>query len=187
MNGADSIPYLSEETLAGLGIGTDEVIESIEALIIGSSRSTVWNAPKAVIQPPDGRYVTALLAAADDPAFLTVKTLILNPRNSDRGLPQINGVVVMLDSQTGLPAAVLDGNWITAVRTAAMPSGTSRWPRPLSGRRTKVGRIENRLQRLLRDRPAPLPELTGRLQARSSAAERAVAKPAHDMRLRSFS
>jgi ornithine cyclodeaminase/alanine dehydrogenase len=49
-----------------------------------------------------------------------VKSLILNPRNRERGLPDINAVVTLLDSDTGLPLAVLDGNWITAVRTAGL-------------------------------------------------------------------
>ncbi len=120
MSTAGNIPYLSEEALAELDITTSEVIESIEAVIFGSARSTVWSAPKAVILPEDGRYMMATLAAADDPALLAVKTVVLNPRNPDRGLPQINGLVTMLDSNTGLPAAILDGNWITAVRTAGL-------------------------------------------------------------------
>lgn len=115
-----SIPYLSERTLAGLDITTDEVIGSIESLIEGVARSAAWNAPKAVIMPPDGRYMMAALAAADDPALLAVKTVVLNPRNADRGLPRINGLVTVLDSQTGLPVAIMDGNWITAVRTAGL-------------------------------------------------------------------
>lgn len=62
----------------------------------------------------------ATLAAMDNPSLLAVKTVVLNPRNPDKGLPQINGLVTMLDSDTGLPAAILDGNWITAVRTAGL-------------------------------------------------------------------
>ncbi|MEO3427334.1 hypothetical protein AAFN88_00655 [Pelagibius sp. CAU 1746] len=116
----ENIPYLSEEALAGLGITTGEVIESIETMIAGSARASVWSAPKAVIQPGDGRYMMAALAAADNPALLAVKTVVLNPRNTDRGLPQINGLVTLLNSETGLPAAILDGNWITAVRTAGL-------------------------------------------------------------------
>jgi len=120
MSTAETIPYLSDETLAGLGITTADVIESIEAAIRGSARDTVWSAPKAVILPSDGRYMMAALAAMDDPSLLAVKTVVLNPRNSDKGLPQINGLVTMLDSDTGLPAAILDGNWVTAVRTAGL-------------------------------------------------------------------
>ena len=120
MTAATSIPFLSEEALTGLGIGTAEVIESIETIIRGASQETVWAAPKAVILTADGRYMMAALAAADEPDLLAVKTVVLNPSNPGRGLPQINGLVTMLDSKTGLPAAILDGNWITAVRTAGL-------------------------------------------------------------------
>ena len=116
----ESIPYLSGEKLAGLKLSTHEVIGSIETLIADCANKTAWSAPKAVMLPDDGRYMMAALAAADDPPFLAVKTVIMNPRNSARNLPQINGLVTMLDSDTGLPAAILDGNWITAVRTAGL-------------------------------------------------------------------
>ena len=123
---SDAIPYLSAEKLAALGLTTRDVIDSIEKLISGCAQNTAWSAPKAVIQPGDGRYMMAALAAADEPPYLAVKTVILNPRNSDRQLPQINGLVTMLDSETGLPAAIMDGNWITAVRTAGLSAVAAR-------------------------------------------------------------
>lgn len=115
------IPYLSEEDLAALGLTAHDIVDCIEGAIRGSEAGRVWSAPKAVMMPPeDGRYMMAALAAMDGPSLLAVKTVVLNPRNSDRGLPQINGLVTMLDSETGLPAAILDGNWVTAVRTAGL-------------------------------------------------------------------
>lgn len=122
----DRIPYLSEETLDGLGISTADVIDSIEAAIRGADGGTVRAAPKAVMMPPDGRYMMAALAAMDDPALLAVKTVVLNPDNPKQGLPQINGLVTMLSSETGLPAAILEGNWITAVRTAGLSATAAR-------------------------------------------------------------
>lgn len=127
MAAVDEIPYLSGEALAELGITTSEIIESVEELISGSANSSVWSAPKAVILPEDGRYMMAALAAADAPALLAVKTVVLNPRNPSRGLPAINGLVTMLDSETGLPAAILDGNWITAVRTAGLSAVAAKY------------------------------------------------------------
>jgi ornithine cyclodeaminase/alanine dehydrogenase-like protein (mu-crystallin family) len=120
MPASEPIPYLSEEQLAGLGITTREVVDRIEALIRSVANRTAWSAPKAVMLPDDGRYMMAALAAADDPPLLAVKTVVLNPRNPERGLPQINGLVTMLDSRSGRPVAILDGNWITAVRTAGL-------------------------------------------------------------------
>lgn len=120
MSQSENLLYLSKNTLEALAITTDEVVNSIEKLIHGQRHSQVWNAPKAVVTPPDGRYMMATLSAADDPPFLAVKSLILNPRNRERGLSNINSLVMLLDSDTGLPLAVMDGNWITAVRTAGL-------------------------------------------------------------------
>ena len=99
---------------------TAEVTGSIEHLILERNQARVWNAPKAVITPPDGRYMMATLAAADDPQILAVKTLLLNPKNTQRGLKSIYALVTLLDSDTGLPLALLDGGWVTAVRTAGL-------------------------------------------------------------------
>lgn len=114
------IPYLNEEELKSLNIKTSDVVPVIEKLIKKTTNNQAWNAPKAVIQPGDDRYMMAALAAMDDPSLLAVKTVVLNPENTNQDLPQINGLVTVLDSQTGLPVAILDGNWITAVRTACL-------------------------------------------------------------------
>lgn len=122
------IPYLSETDLIALGLSTADIVGRIEHLIRQAEAGTVWVAPKAAVTPPppDQRYMMAALAAMDDPSLLAVKTVVLNPANSRRGLPQINGLVTMLDSQTGEPAAILDGNWITAVRTAGLSATAAR-------------------------------------------------------------
>ena len=120
MDDSENLLFLSARRLEALEITTDDVISSIEHVIRGCSHQQAWNAPKAVITPPDGRYMMATLSAANDPPFLAVKSLVLNPRNSERGLSDINSLVTLLDSDTGLPLAVLDGNWITAVRTAGL-------------------------------------------------------------------
>ncbi|MFO0981269.1 MAG: hypothetical protein U1E76_05855 [Planctomycetota bacterium] len=48
------------------------------------------------------------------------------PRNPLRGLPYISGLMVMNDSDTGIPVGVLDASWITAVRTGACTAATAR-------------------------------------------------------------
>lgn len=122
-----AIPYLSEETLSTLVLSTNEIIESIENLIFGCANGSAWSAPKVVILPDDGRYMMAALAAADEPPYLAVKAVVLNPRNADKNLPQINGLVTMLDSESGLPVAILDGNWVTAVRTAGLSAVAAKY------------------------------------------------------------
>ena len=114
------IPYYSEEDLTGLNIKAQEVVETLEDLIRGCDANSVWSAPKAVILPPDGRYIMATLAAMNEPPLVATKSVVLNSHNTSIGLPQINGLVTLLDGETGVPVAVIDGNWVTAIRTAGL-------------------------------------------------------------------
>lgn len=50
---------------------------------------------------------------------LGAKVVSVFPRNRERGLPAIHGLVVLLDPTTGAPAALLDGTFLTAWRTGA--------------------------------------------------------------------
>lgn len=126
MNDKQSIPYYSDAELSALDISAHDIIECIETLIrkLGDS---VWTAPKSVILPGDGRYLMSTLSAANDPNILAVKSLVLNPANLDRGLEQINGLITLLDSETGLPIAILDANWITATRTAGLSATAAKY------------------------------------------------------------
>lgn len=135
-----SIHYLSHRSLQALQLTTHDIVAGIEHLLLEKNRQQAWNAPKAVITPPDGRYMMATLAAADDPPFLAVKALVLNPDNPKHGLPSINALVTLLDSRSGLPLAVIDGNWVTAVRTAGLSAvAAKRLARPDSSVAAFIG------------------------------------------------
>ena len=119
--------HLSYDDCAALEVTTADVVKSIEDLIRARAEDKMWNAPKAVIMPPDGRYLMAALAACADPPLLAVKSVVLNPRNPDKGLKIINGVVTLLDAETGVPLATVDGNWVTAVRTAGLSAVAAKY------------------------------------------------------------
>lgn len=126
MTTKNEILHLSGSDLAGLSISTADAIQAIEAMIRGRAKGKVWWAPKATVLPGDGRYMMATLAVSDDPPVMAVKALLLAPGNSRRKLPQINSLITVMDSVTGLPLAAMDGNWITAVRTAALSAVVAR-------------------------------------------------------------
>ena len=48
------------------------------------------------------------------------KVVSVNPGNAVRGLPAIHAVVLVLDVLTGRPTALMDGTWLTALRTGAV-------------------------------------------------------------------
>lgn len=115
-----SLPYLSGKALDELSITPRDIVESIERACLGQLSGRVWTAPKAVVTPGDDRYIMATLAVADDPPIVATKSLVLNPRNPEQGMPAINSVVTLLHAETGLPLAIIDGNWVTAWRTAGL-------------------------------------------------------------------
>jgi ornithine cyclodeaminase/alanine dehydrogenase len=93
-----------------------------------------------VVLPGDERYIMATLAVADEPRVVATKSLVLNPRNRGRGLAAINSLVTLLDSETGLPLAVVDGNWVTAGRTAGLSAvAAKRLARPESSSVAFIG------------------------------------------------
>jgi alanine dehydrogenase len=62
-------------------------------------------------------FMPAHLTAADHAG---AKVVSVNPGNSDHGLPVIHAVVLVIDSETGRPTALMDGTWLTALRTGAV-------------------------------------------------------------------
>jgi ornithine cyclodeaminase len=69
---------------------------------------------------PDGGVVTSLLMPAWVPGrCYGVKVINIAPGNAARGLPGLHASYLLHDADTGVPLALLDGNAITARRTAA--------------------------------------------------------------------
>jgi ornithine cyclodeaminase/alanine dehydrogenase len=62
------------------------------------------------------------------------------PENHKRSLPYITGLLILNDPETGMPLAVMDCSWITAMRTAAATAvAARRLARPESSRLGVLG------------------------------------------------
>jgi len=61
-------------------------------------------------------FMPAYLQEGDD---LGLKIVSVFPRNPEMGLPTIHALVAVVDAETGCPAAVMDGTYLTALRTGA--------------------------------------------------------------------
>lgn len=68
-------------------------------------------------------FMPARLRAAGEPLRAVgergAKVVSVFPGNRKRGLPAINGVLLVLDDETGLPTALMEAGELTAIRTAA--------------------------------------------------------------------
>ena len=111
--------YLSDTALEGLGIAPTEIADAIEKALIAKSESRLHVASKSAVLPGDGRYMMSTLAVGAD-GLTVVKQVTVSPNNPSIDLPTINGGIMVCDAETGLLRAVMDANWITAHRTAAL-------------------------------------------------------------------
>lgn len=71
------------------------------------------------IETAGGKGTVLIMPAWSDAGFLGIKTINIFPGNSARGLPGLHATYVLYDAHTGVPLALMDGNEITARRTAA--------------------------------------------------------------------
>ena len=61
-------------------------------------------------------FMPAYLAESDD---LGVKIAAVYPNNLQSGMPTIFAIVIVLEASTGRPLAIMDGTYLTALRTGA--------------------------------------------------------------------
>lgn len=98
----------------------------LEALIPAMRRALVDLSAGRVVQPlrtvmeltPSDGLLFLKPALTGD--VLATKLITLVPGNPARGLPTLLATIVLMEASTGRTLAVMDGTWITALRTAAV-------------------------------------------------------------------
>jgi alanine dehydrogenase len=120
----EPITYLDRATVRRLLPDVVEQIDRLERVYRAMAHGRVENPPKIGVHARPSTFVHAMPAYLRDGDVTAMKWVGAYPGNPARGLPYICGLVVLNDSGTGLPLAVMDAAEITAVRTAAA-SGVS--------------------------------------------------------------
>ena len=111
--------YLRREEVAELLPPIPEQIELVEATYRALAAGRVELPPKPGVHPRPDSFIHAMPAYLAEEDVVALKWVSGYPRNKERGLPYISGLIVVNDAETGLPVAVLDAAEITAARTAA--------------------------------------------------------------------
>lgn len=112
--------HLTATELEAAGMSLPGAADAIGELLGAAARGRAWSTPKSSLSPVPGRLFMSMLAASESPSCAMVKAVGLDAGNSARGLPHIGSTVTLMDGESGLPLAILDGAWITGVRTAAL-------------------------------------------------------------------
>lgn len=119
--------YLSQADVVAAGLSMAEIIDLLETAFHEKGHGRIEMPPKPGIHPGHAdnfihampAYIPALHAAG-------VKWVSGYPENYRRGLPYITGLLILNEPDTGLPIAVMDCTWITAMRTAAATAVAAR-------------------------------------------------------------
>lgn len=117
---AAEVLWISAKEIDQLGITMAEIMDAVEDGFAALGRSEGEMPAKIGIHPREDCFIHAMpcyLGGDIDKAG--VKCVSGYPPNPANGLPYITGIMLLNDTDTGLPIAVMDAAWVTAWRTGA--------------------------------------------------------------------
>jgi ornithine cyclodeaminase/alanine dehydrogenase-like protein (mu-crystallin family) len=121
------VTFLSQKDILNIGLRMAEVIDLVERGLAEHGRAKVENPPKPGIHATPNSFIHAMPAYFKDLEIGGLKWVSGYPDNRARGLTQIIGTIILNDMKTGAPICIMDGTWITAVRTAAVSAITAKY------------------------------------------------------------
>jgi ornithine cyclodeaminase/alanine dehydrogenase-like protein (mu-crystallin family) len=117
---------LNRADLEGLGLTWSEIIDVLDDAFGQKARGLVQNPPKPKVTSREDAFIHAMPAYLGGSDRIGIKWVAGYEQNHAKGLPYIYGAVIMNDAETGRPVALLDGGWITEMRTPGVSGVTMR-------------------------------------------------------------
>lgn len=115
----DDVLYLSRQDVADIALPMNSIIDGLEQMFKEKGQGRVEMPPKPGIHPQTDAFIHAMPAYIPDMGAAGIKWVSGYPQNQEKGLPYINGLLILNHPKTGIPAAIMDCTWITAQRTGA--------------------------------------------------------------------
>ena len=109
---------LGRAELEGLGITWTDVVDVLDDAFRQKAGGLVQNPPKPAVRPRPDAFLNAMPAYLGGSDRVGIKWVAGFEGNRAKGLPYIYGVFLLSDAETGRPQALIDGGWITEMRTA---------------------------------------------------------------------
>src|SRR5512136_1620139 len=119
--------YLSQADVTRVNLDMATVISLLETAFREKGAGKVEMPPKPGVHTMPDAFIHAMPAYIPSLRSAGLKWVSGYPANKERGLPYISGLLILNDVETGLPYAVMDCTWITAVRTGAATALAARY------------------------------------------------------------
>jgi ornithine cyclodeaminase/alanine dehydrogenase-like protein (mu-crystallin family) len=115
----DSLLYLSRSDVESINLPMMEIIDALDAMFKEKGNGKVEMPPKPGIHTRPNAFIHAMPAYIPSLESAGMKWVSGYPDNQAKGLPYISGLLILNDPDTGIPLAIMDCTWITAMRTGA--------------------------------------------------------------------
>lgn len=112
--------YLSQREVIEVGLTMRDAIAIVQEVLTEHGNRRVENPPKPGIHPLKDAFIHAMPGYLPHLKAAGMKWVSGFSSNAAHDLPMIMGLIVLNDVQTGQPIAVMDGGYVTALRTAAV-------------------------------------------------------------------
>ena len=117
----ETLLYLSEADEKAVDLNMSDIIDVLEEVHTARKLGKVQQPPKPGLRPSENRgFIDGYLAYVEDTKYLGIKWLSGYFKNPEKGLPFINGLIILNDLETGMPLSVMGCGYITGLRTAGV-------------------------------------------------------------------
>lgn len=121
--------YLSNAQVQALRISAREARDAVISAFRDNAAGRNIGLPKLTIPTTKGCFIS-MSSVSEADGIATTKWVAVVPVDGSQTRSRINGLVCVSDCETGVPIAVLDGNSVTLIRTAAMSAAAAAYLAP---------------------------------------------------------
>ena len=118
---------MNKSDLDSLGIRISSIVDILEELFLLKAEGKTIMPPKIFFHLPGDRFYSAMASCCPPLGYAASKWQSGDPSNPARGLPYIQGLLVVSENDTGQIVAIMDAKWVTGKRTAAASALVARY------------------------------------------------------------
>ncbi|KRE22259.1 hypothetical protein ASE66_27885 [Bosea sp. Root483D1] len=122
---SSSLLYLSRKDVRACAVTSREAREAVLRAFRDHAAGRNRSLPKSALTLGPGHAFQAMTAASEAQAVATVKWVASAPSLPGSTVPSVSALICVSDYATGAPLAILDGDEITLLRTAAMSAAAA--------------------------------------------------------------
>lgn len=111
--------YLSRADVERCAVTAKEMNAAQEAMFAAKAAGTAATKPKLAFFQPGGRSFRAKAGVMETPPYAGIKWFGYFAGNAARGVPDFLPLMIVNETETGLPVCVMDGSWLSGIRTAS--------------------------------------------------------------------